>query len=77
MKIDYKYLPLSKIKIDIHNQCYSQNYAHGKRAVDAAPINTPAGTTVLLSIRLKGSLIIPHIKAEELHRDLTNIWENN
>ena len=57
MKIDYEYLPLSKIKIDIHNQCYSQNYAHGKRAIDAAPINTPAGTTVLPSIRLKGSLI--------------------
>mgnify|MGYP004475202665 CR=1 FL=1 len=37
MKIDYEYLPLSKIKIDIHNQCYSQNYAHGKRAIDAAP----------------------------------------
>ena len=57
MKIDYEYLPLSKIKIDIHNQCYLQNYAHGKRAIDAAPINTPAGTTVLPSIRLKGSLI--------------------
>ena len=57
MKTDYEYLPLSKIKIDIHNQCYSQNYAHGKRAIDAAPINTPAGTTVLPSIRLKGSLI--------------------
>ncbi len=77
MKIDYEYLPLSKIKIDIHNQCYSQNYAHGKRAIDAAPINTPAGTTVLPSIRLKGSLIYTMIKAEELHRDLTNIWENN
>ena len=57
MKIDYEYLPLSKIKIDIHNQCYLQNYAHGKRAIDAALINTPAGTTVLPSIRLKGSLI--------------------
>ena len=77
MKIDYEYLPLSKIKIDIHNQCYSQNYAHGKRAIDAAPINTPAGTTVLPSIRLKGSLIyILRIKAEELHSDFANIWKN-
>ena len=61
MKIDYEYLPLSKIKVDIRNPlCYSQNYAHavhGKRAIDAVSVNTPAGTTVLPSIRLKGSLI--------------------
>lgn len=61
MKTDYEYLPLSKIKVDIRNQlCYSQNYAHAvheKRAIDAASVNTPDGTTVLLSIRLKGSLI--------------------
>ena len=30
---------------------------HGKCAIDAATINTPAETTVLLSIRLNGSLV--------------------
>ncbi len=30
---------------------------HGKRAMDATPINTPAGATVLSSIRLNGSLV--------------------
>lgn len=84
MKTDYEYLPLSKTKVDIRNQfCYSQNYAHAvheKRAIDAASVNTPDGTTVLLSIRLKGSLIyiyILRIKAEELHSDFANIWKNN
>ena len=33
------------------------NAVHGKRAMDATPINTPAGTTVLSSIRLNGSLV--------------------
>lgn len=82
MKTDYEYLLLSKTKVDIRNQlCYSQNYAHAvyeKRAIDAASVNTPDGTTVLLSIRLKGSLIyILRIKAEELHSDFANIWKNN
>lgn len=82
MKTDYEYLPLSKTKVDIRNQfCYSQNYAHAvheKRAIDTASVNTPDGTTVLLSIRLKGSLIyILRIKAEELHSDFANIWKNN
>lgn len=38
----------------------TRHYAHavhGKRAIDATPINTPAGTTVLSSIRLNGSLV--------------------
>ena len=38
----------------------TRHYAHavyGKRAMDATPINTPAGTTVLSSIRLNGSLV--------------------
>ena len=42
------------------NTNLARHYAHavhGKRAVDAAPINTPAGTTVLSSIRLNGSLV--------------------
>lgn len=82
MKTDYEYLPLSKTKVDIRNQlCYSQNYAHAvhkKHAIDAASVNTPDGTTVLLFIRLKGSLIyILRIKAEELHSDFANIWKNN
>ena len=81
-KTDYEYLPLSKTKVDIRNQlCYSQNYAHAvheKHAIDAASVNTPDGTTVLLFIRLKGSLIyILRIKAEELHSDFANIWKNN
>ena len=82
MKTDYEYLLLSKTKVDIRNQlCYSQNYAHAvheKHAIDAASVNTPDGTTVLLFIRLKGSLIyILRIKAEELHSDFANIWKNN
>lgn len=82
MKTDYEYLPLSKTKVDVRNQlCYSRNYAHAvheKRAIDTASVNTPDGTTVLLSIRLKGSLIyILRIKAEELHSDFANIWKNN
>jgi hypothetical protein len=82
MKTDYEYLPLSKTKVDIRNQlCYSQNYAHAvheKHAIDAASVNAPDGTTVLLFIRLKGSLIyILRIKAEELHSDFANIWKNN
>ena len=82
MKTDYEYLPLSKTKVDVRNQlCYSQNYAHAvheKHAIDAASVNTPDGTTVLLFIRLKGSLIyILRIKAEELHSDFANIWKNN
>ena len=81
-KTDYEYLPLSKTKVDVRNQlCYSRNYAHAvheKRAIDTASVNTPDGTTVLLSIRLKGSLIyILRIKAEELHSDFANIWKNN
>ena len=42
------------------NTNLTRHYAHavhGKRAIDAAPINTPAGTTVLSSIRLNGSLV--------------------
>lgn len=42
------------------NTNLTRHYAHavhGKRAIDAAPVNTPAGTTVLSSIRLNGSLI--------------------
>ena len=42
------------------NTNYTRQYAHavhGKRAIDATPINTPAGTTVLSSIRLNGSLV--------------------
>lgn len=42
------------------NKNLTRHYAraiHGKRAIDAAPINTPAGTTVLSSIRLNGSLV--------------------
>ena len=82
MKTDYEYLPLSKTKVDVRNQlCYSRNYAHAvheNRAIDTASVNTPDGTTVLLSIRLKGSLIyILRIKAEELHSDFANIWKNN
>lgn len=41
-------------------QTLTRHYAHavhGKRAMDATPINTPAGTTVLSSIRLNGSLV--------------------
>ncbi len=30
---------------------------HGERAIDATPINTPTGTTVLSSIRLNGNLV--------------------
>ena len=42
------------------NTNFTRHYAHavhGKRAIDATPINTPAGTTVLSSIRLNGSLV--------------------
>ena len=42
------------------NTNLTRHYAHavhGKRAMDATPINTPAGTTVLSSIRLNGSLV--------------------
>ena len=42
------------------NTNLTRHYAHavhGKRAIDAAPINTPAGTTVLSSIRLNDSLV--------------------
>ena len=42
------------------NTNLTRHYAHavhGKRAIDATPINTPAGTTVLSSIRLNGSLV--------------------
>ena len=42
------------------NTNLTRHYAHavhGKRAMDAAPINTPTGTTVLSSIRLNGSLV--------------------
>ena len=42
------------------NTNLTRHYAHavrGKRAIDAAPINTPVGTTVLSSIRLNGSLV--------------------
>ena len=42
------------------NTNLTRHYAHavhGKRAIDAAPVNTPAGTTVLSSIRLNGSLV--------------------
>lgn len=42
------------------NTNLTRHYAHavhGKRAMDAIPINTPAGTTVLSSIRLNGSLV--------------------
>ena len=52
------------------NTNLTRHYAHavhGKRAMDATPINTPAGTTVLSSIRLNGSL-------EQLHSDFVNIY---
>ena len=42
------------------NTNLTRHYAHavhGKRAMDATPINTPVGTTVLSSIRLNGSLV--------------------
>ena len=42
------------------NTNLTRHYAHavhGKRAIDATPVNTPAGTTVLSSIRLNGSLV--------------------
>lgn len=42
------------------NTNLTRHYAHavhGKRAMDATPINTPAGTTVLSSIRLNVSLV--------------------
>lgn len=44
------------------NTNLTRHYAHvvlvyGKRAIDATQINTPAGTTVLSSIRLNGSLV--------------------
>ena len=42
------------------NTNLTRHYAravHGKRAIDATPINTPVGTTVLSSIRLNGSLV--------------------
>ena len=42
------------------NTNFTRHYAHavhGKRAMDATLINTPAGTTVLSSIRLNGSLV--------------------
>ena len=42
------------------NTNLTRHYAHavhGKRAIDAALINTPAGITVLSSIRLNGSLV--------------------
>ena len=42
------------------NTNLTRHYAHavhGKRAIDATQINTPAGMTVLLSIRLNGNLV--------------------
>ena len=42
------------------NTNLTRHYAHavhGKRAIDATPINTPAVTTVLSSIRLNGNLV--------------------
>ena len=42
------------------NTNLTRHYAHavhGKRAIDATPVNTPAGTTVLSSIRLNGNLV--------------------
>ena len=42
------------------NTNLTRHYAHavhGKRAIDATPINTPAGTTVLSSIHLNGNLV--------------------
>ena len=50
---------------------------HGKRAMDTTLINTPAGTTVLSSIRINGSLVMLRTKVEQLHSDFVNIWENN
>ena len=62
------------------NTNLTRHYAHavhGKRAMDATPINTPAGTTVLSSIRINGGLVILRTKVEQLHSDFVNIWENN
>ena len=62
------------------NTNLTRHYAHavhGKRAMDAIPINTPAGTTVLSSIRLNGVWYILRAKVEQLHSDFVNIWENN
>ena len=44
--------------IELHKEVKT-HITHGKRAMDAdaTPINTPAGTTVLSSIRLNGSLV--------------------
>ena len=45
--------------------------------MDTTLINTPAGTTVLSSIRINGSLVMLRTKVEQLHSDFVNIWENN
>ena len=49
------------------NTNLTRRYAHavhGKRAIDTTPINTPAGTTVLSSIRLNGSLVYTTYQGE-------------
>ena len=46
------------------NTNLTRHYAraiHGKRAIDAAPINTPASTAVLSSIRLNGSFGVYYV----------------
>ena len=48
---------LDEIGINTNLTRHSAHAVHGKRAIDAAPINAPAGTTVLSSIRLNGSLV--------------------
>ena len=48
---------LDEIGINTNLTRHYAHAVHGKRAIDAAPINTPAGTTVLSSIRLNGSLV--------------------
>lgn len=49
------YLDESGINTNL-TRCYA-HALRGERAIDATPINTPTGTTVLSSIRLNGNLI--------------------
>lgn len=62
------------------NTNLTRHYAHavhGKRAMDATPINTPAGTTVCHPYGLMAVWYILRTKVEQLHSDFVNIWENN
>ena len=62
------------------NTNLTRHYAHavhGKRAMDATPINTPAEQLFCHSSGLTAVWYILRTKVEQLHSDFVNIWENN